>query len=701
LISDLDACCAQCRLPLAGRGVRATVDGQTRSFCCFGCSLVLQITRQPGEAGSAHALLIRLGLSAFFAMNAMMFSLPAYFPFFYPISPTDPGEGGFLLLLRVLSLFLSLPVFFLLGVPILIQSLRQVRQAACTVDALIAVGAFAGLGLSIYNTVGNSPHVYADTAAMLLVLVALGRYLEASAKLKTAEGLRTLLDQVPQKVIRLRGGAPEEVLAIELRPGDQIQVLPGGAVPVDGRVIQGEGSVDESSLTGESRPVFKGVGDRMAAGTINLDGSLVLETERAATQSTAARIARLLEAARMARGPAERLADRLAAAFLPLVLLLALGVFAFWYARSGTEAALMASLSVLVVSCPCAFGIATPAATWTALGRAARRGVLVKNSATLEVLGSLCRVFFDKTGTLTTGTPSFTGTVVHPGCPLPEAELLHRIAVLQSRVPHPLAHAFLAAVGEPKADHELTDFRYHPGLGVEGTVGGSEQPHLYIGSSRFMERAGLQPDPAMAKAAKPVSEIATAVFVGWDGMVRGGLFFQERLRDEAVPVLAGLRSLGVRSGVLTGDGAVPTSTRRQLPASLTVMAGLMPEDKVREVQAARLSGERVVMVGDGINDAPALAAADVGIALGTGVDLTREAADVNVLDPDLGKVLWIVKYARQVRRTIQGNLFWAFAYNGVAIALAAAGRLNPLVAAAAMIASSLFILWNTRRLARA
>jgi Cu2+-exporting ATPase/Cu+-exporting ATPase len=699
LIGNVGACCAQCGLPLAGRGVLAAVDGQTRRFCCYGCSLVLQITRQPGQAGSAHALLIRLGLSAFFAMNAMMFSLPAYFPFFYPASPADVGEGGFLLILRVLSLALCLPVFALLGVPILIQSLRQVRQAACTVDALIAVGAFAGLGLSIYNTVRNSPHVYADTAAMLLVLVALGRYLEASAKLKTAEGLRTLLDQVPQKATRLRGGSSEEVLTADLRPGDHIQVLPGSVFPVDGRVIQGEGSVDESSLTGESRPVFKEVGDRMAAGSINLDGSLVVETERAATESTAARIARLLEDARASRGPAERLADRLAAAFLPLVLLLALGVFAFWFARSGIETALMASLSVLVVSCPCAFGIATPAATWTALGRAARCGVLVKNSATLEVLGSLHRAFFDKTGTLTTRNPSYGGALIQRECPLPDAELLHRIAVLQSRVPHPLAHAFLAAVGEPKGDQTLTDFRYHPGLGVEGTVGGSAQPHLYVGSTRFMERARLQLHPAMASTASPVSDDATTVFVGWDGMVRGALFFQERLREEAVPVLSGLRSLGVRSDVLTGDRAVPPSTLRQFPASLEVKAGLLPEDKVREVQAARLSGERVVMVGDGINDAPALAAADVGIALGTGVDLTREAADVNVLGPDLGRVLWIVEYARKVRRTIQGNLFWAFAYNGVAIALAAAGRLNPLVAAAAMIASSLFILWNTRRLA--
>jgi Cu2+-exporting ATPase/Cu+-exporting ATPase len=682
---------------LAGRGIRATVGGQERRFCCYGCALVLQITRQPGEAGSAHALLIRLGLCAFFAMNAMVFSLPAYFPFFYPTTPADPGEGGFLLMLRVLSLALSLPVFILLGVPILFQSLRQVRQVACTVDALIALGAFAGLGLSISNTLRNSPHVYADTAAMLLVLVAAGRYLEASARLKTAEGLRTLLDQVPPKAIRLRAGSAEEVLTSELRPGDQIRISPGSAFPVDGRVTQGEGSVDESSLSGEGRPVFKEVGSRVIAGTFNQDGRLVVEAERVVAESTAARIARLLEVGRKSRGASERLADRLAATFLPLILLLALGVFAFWYTRSGMEAALMASLSVAVVSCPCAFGIATPAATWTALGHAARRGVLVKGAETLEVLGSVRRAFFDKTGTLTTGTPSYAGCFVHPECPLPEAELLHRIAVLQSRVPHPLAQAFLAAVGEPKGDHALTGFRYHPGLGLEGAVAG--RPHLYVGSARFMERTGLRLDPVLAQAANPGSSDPTPVFVGWDGMVAGVLFFEEKVRQETPIVLAALRSLGMHPTVLTGDRAVSPSMLRVVPAPLEVKAGLLPEDKVREVQASRARGERVLMVGDGINDAPALAAADVGIALGTGADLTREAADVNVLDPELGKVLWIVEYARRVRRTIRGNLFWAFAYNGVAIAFAAAGALNPLVAAAAMIASSLFILWNTRRLA--
>jgi len=701
-IDPRDICCAQCGLPLAGRGVRATVEGQTWSFCCYGCSLVLQITRQPGEAGSAHALLIRLGLSAFFAMNAMMFSLPAYFPFFYPTAPADPGEGGFLLVLRVLSLLFSLPVFFLLGVPILIQSLRQVRQAACTVDALIAVGAFAGLGLSISNTLRNSPHVYADTAAMLLVLVALGRYLEASAKLKTAEGLRTLLDRVPQKAIRLQGESSEEVLTADLRPGDRIRVLPGSVFPVDGQVIQGESSVDESSLTGESRPVFKATGSRVAAGTIVRDGRLVVEAERAVAESTAARIARLLQEARLARGPAERLADRLAAAFLPMVLLLTLGVLAFWYVRSGAEAALMACLSVLVVSCPCAFGIATPAATWTALGRAARQGILVKNGASLETLGSVRCAFFDKTGTLTTGTPSFTGTVVQPECPLPEPEILQRVAVLQSLVPHPIAQAFILALGEPKADQTVADFRYHPGLGLEGRVGGAGQPHLVVGSARLMGRAGLQLDGTLQQVVDAEgSTDATVVFVGWDGRVRAALFFQETVRTEAGSTLAGLQSLGVRVGILTGDRAVPSPTLRHLPASLQVNAGLLPEDKVRMLRTARTPERSVAMVGDGINDAPALAAADVGIAVGTGADLTREAADVNVLSPDLGKVLWIIQYARKVRRTIRGNLFWAFAYNGIAIAFAAAGLLNPLVAAAAMIASSLFILWNTRRLAHA
>ncbi len=699
-ISPRETACAQCGLPLAGRGIRAIVEGRERAFCCYGCSLVLQITRQPGEAGAAHALLIRLGLSAFFAMNAMMFSLPAYFPFFYPSSPADAGEGSFLLILRVLSLILSLPVLGLLGLPILIQSVRQIRRSPFSVDALIALGVFTAYGLSVYNTVRNSPHVYHDTAAMLLVLVALGRYLEAAAKLKLSEGLRTLLDQVPPKAILIRDGIPCEVPTEDLRVGDRVRVPPGAALPLDGLILEGQAHVDESSLTGESLPVFKEVGHRVAAGTFNLDGSLLIEAERVGSDSAAARIARLLEAARLTRGEAERLADRVAAAFLPGVLVLALAVFAFWLARSGIESALLASLSVLVVSCPCAFGIATPAATWTALGRAARRGILVKNGASLEVLGSLRSIFFDKTGTLTSGTPQYVGCILSPECPLPEPELLQRVAALQTQAPHPLAHAFLAAVGDPKAGQPVTDYRYHPGLGLEGTVGEGGSPHLFVGSARFMERMGLRLHPAIREAAdRENAPGQTAVFIGWDGNVEAALFFQERIREEAAHVLEGLRVMGIRAAVLTGDRAAPSSPLTHSFPALEVKAGLLPQDKVQEVQAGRRARGPVAMVGDGINDAPALAAADVGIAVGTGTDLTRDAADVNVLGPDLGKVLWIVEYARRARRTIRGNLFWAFAYNGIALVFAAAGRLNPLVAAAAMIASSLFILWNSRRLA--
>jgi cation transport ATPase len=276
------------------------------------------------------------------------------------------------------------------------------------------------------------------------------------------------------------------------------------------------------------------------------------------------------------------------------------------------------------------------------------------------------------------------------------------VAALQSHAPHPLAHAFLAAVGDPKPDQAIAGFRYHPGLGLEGTVGAAGRPHLYVGSARFMEGVGLRLDPVFHPATDPPAAPAgTVVYVGWDGTVEAALFFQERIRSEAPQVVEGFRSLGIRVGVLTGDRVAPAAMLPNLSPALEVKAGLLPQDKLREIQASRKSGGRVAMVGDGINDAPALAAADVGIALGTGADLTREAADVNILGPDLGKVLWVVEYARRVRRTIRANLLWAFLYNGVALAFAAAGRLNPLVAAAAMIASSLAILWNSRRLREA
>ena len=687
--------CAHCGLPLPRRPVQAQVNGVSQHFCCTGCLLVVRITGQTGEAGASHSIFLRLGLSTFFAINVMAFSLPAYFPLLYPFDVSEPGAQAYLLLLRSMALVLSLPVLGLLGAPILWQAIKDLTNGLASVDALIALGSFTAFGLSVWHTATAGPHVYFDTAAMLLVLVALGRYLEARAKAATGSQLSSLLDGLPTNVLKLSPQGVHEVPIASLLPNDRIRVLAGQAFPVDGTVINGTVSVDESSLTGENRPILKERGDTVASGTIPLDGSIEVRVKRVVTDSTAARIAQLLKTAQTERAPAERLAERIAAVFLPCVVLIATGSFFVWLSHAGIESAVLIALSVLVVACPCAFGIAAPVAIWVALSRAAQHGILVRSGAVLERLGQLQRLYLDKTGTLTAGTLRLVRTILAPSCDIDEQTLLQYVSALQQHTPHPLAEAVREAV-ERTPDLALRDVRYHAGLGLEGwlTDAGQKQ-HLIVGSQRFIKSQGLCVNEPLTTAARQAeTQGATLVFVGWQEHLQALLVFHESLRPETQQAIAQLQTLQLQPEILTGDPIPPASGELLLP----VHVGLLPEEKVQRIRESVASGVCVGMVGDGINDAPALAAADVGIALGTHTDLVCEAADIHILEPDLSKLVWVLIYARRVRRTIRGNLGWAFAYNSVALGLAAGGQLNPLLAAVIMLLSSLFILGNTRRL---
>ncbi len=673
-------CCAQCGLPLARRVFRARHQQQEAGFCCYGCYLVLQLTSQQGEEGKAQTIQIRLGLGIFFAMNVMVFNLPTYFPLVYPAAD---AERGFLALLGTLSMVFALPVLLLLGLPILWQSARQFRRGVFEVDALIALGTFAAYGLSVHHALLGGAHFYFDTAAMLLVLVTLGRYWEATAKLKAGRALESLLAQLPDRVTAIRQGQELELPTAELKPQDRVRVLPGQAFPADGVVEEGEGGADESSLTGEAGPVYKEPGSRCSSGSFSLDGVFVVRVERPPDQSAAARIARLLAEAQQARAPVQLLADRIAAAFVPAVIALALGVLAYWSAEQGFEQGLLVSLSVLVISCPCALGIATPMAMWVGLGRAARRGVLVRSGEAMELLARVGQVCFDKTGTLSTGQLQYLRSV---GAGEEELGWICRLA---SQSPHPIGSGLRRAV--VPADLPLEGFRLHPGLGVEGQVGGRV---LWVGNRRLMQRAGMA---AVEEWDHHQAEGEVMALAAWEGRVRAALFFREQLRPEAAAVVQALRAQGAAVQVLTGDSkALPQNLQALFPGVL-FRTGLLPEDKVEAVSQARRRGV-VAMVGDGINDAPALAAADVGIAVGTGADLTREAAAVNILGCELDRIPWLLAYARRVRRVVWGNLFWAFFYNLLAVGLAVSGRLNPLVAALAMVLSSLFVIGNSRRL---
>jgi heavy metal translocating P-type ATPase len=705
--------------------VLASVEGRAQRFCCYGCALALQITRARGDSGAAATILIRLGLAIFFAINVMMVSMPAYVPYVYGAEAVS-NDGPLFQVLRVLAAILAAPVLALLGWPICAGAVRGLRAGSANSDALIVLGTCAAYGLSVVNTLSGRGAVYFDTAAMLLVLVTLGRYLEAHAKAEAGAAIRARLAPAPAlatRVSRNRAAAPDRDGAIEavdpdgLEVGDAIRVGPGEAFPTDGIIVEGVGAVDEAALTGESRAVGKEPGSRVASGTCSIDGIFRVRVTAPAAASAAARIAALIDHARRERAPAERVADRVAGVLTPVVLVIAIAAGIGWTLRAGAEAGVLTGLAVLVVACPCGLGIATPVAFWTALVTAARRGVIVRTAAALERAADLRDVLFDKTGTLTDCEPRLVAVEPASDAGLDASELLAIAAALESGLTHPLARAIAAAwAARPpakpaqNADLSLTlpdagreplhvsAVRVMPGRGVSGVVEGRP---ITIGSPRLAQEelgeiaTGLRPSLDGADA---------AAFVWTGGTILGALGFAEALRPESAETIDRLRRLGVHVGLVSGDRAAAVLVPSLIdPADAAV--NLLPADKLAHLRAVRrrpgTRASAIAMVGDGINDAPALAAADVGMAVGDATDLARLTADVAIVSNDLRGVPWLIAHARRVRRVARQNLFWAFAYNAGALAMAAAGALTPLVAALAMLASSLAVVANARRLRRA
>jgi P-type Cu2+ transporter len=676
--------CAHCGLPLGRRPVVADVEGQRAQFCCYGCVLALQVTRARGESGAAATILVRLGLAIFFAINVMMMSMPTYVPYVYGADAADETSGLFQLL-RVLALVLAAPVIGLLGWPILVGAANGLRRGGANTDALIVLGTVAAYALSVANTIRGAGPVYFDTAAMLLVLVTLGRYLEARAKAEAGAAVRATLAPGPVLATRLRNGTSELVSPEALVPGDVVRVGPGDAFPTDGIVLDGMGGVDEAALTGENRPVTKETGSAIAGGTCSIEGLFRVRVTALAAESAAARIAALLAGARRERAPAERLADTVAGVLVPIVVAIALAAGAFWSVRGSLGDGLLIGLAVLVVACPCGLGIATPIAVWTALVTAARQGVIVRSPAALERAARIRHVLFDKTGTLTERTPCLVSVECAPGSGLSPEELTARAAALENGINHPLARAI---AGVTLLDPDTVGaVRVVPGRGIRGIINGTP---IAIGSPRFAAEDRLN-------IGAQYREYDGSIVLVWaPGQLLGALRFDEAVRTDAAPAIFALRRQGLGVEMVSGDtgaGAVVPA----LIASHDAALGLSPEDKLAHVRTARQRGN-VAMVGDGINDAPALAAADLGVAVGCATDLARMTADVAIVSDDLRRVPWLLDYAHRVTAVIRQNLFWAFAYNAGAVAMAAAGTLNPLVASLAMLASSLAVVANARRL---
>ncbi|WP_211257462.1 heavy metal translocating P-type ATPase [Muricoccus aerilatus] len=567
-------------------------------------------------------------------------------------------------------------------------------------NSLVAIGTLAAWGYSVMVTLApallpeGQRGVYFEASAVIVALVLLGRWLEAQSRGRASSAIRQLLDLRPATARVERDGREEEVTAESLRLGDVMRLRPGERVPTDAVVTEGESHLDESMVTGESLPVRRGPGDAVVGGTVNGRGALRLRATAVGSATVLARITRLVEEAQGGKLPVQAMADRVTRWFVPAVILVAALTFAGWMvAGAGVSAALVAAVSVLIIACPCAMGLATPVAVMVGTGRAAALGVLFRRGAALQALRDVTVVALDKTGTLTEGRPVLTDLIPAPG--FEREAVLRLVAAAEAGSEHPLAEALREAAGEmflPRAEA----FEAVPGMGLRAVVEGRR---VEVGAARFMGSLGLDVAPFAEVAAALAAQGRSPVFAAVDGQVAAVLAMADRLRDTAAPALSALKAMGLRLAMVTGDSRrTAEAVARPLPLDL-VEAELRPEGKVEAVR--RLRGEgRIAFVGDGVNDGPALAAADVGIAIGTGTDVAIETAEVVLMSGDPRGVATAIGLSRATMRNIRQNLFWAFAYNVVLIPVAVAGLLSPELAAAAMGLSSVFVVGNALRLRR-
>jgi heavy metal translocating P-type ATPase len=571
----------------------------------------------------------------------------------------------------------------------------RLKARSANMDTLVSMGTLAAYGWSVYAFFADEP-VFFETAAVIVTFLLLGRFFEARSKGRASSAITRLLELGARDARVLRDGVEVMLPVDALVPGDRMVIRPGDKVPTDGRIVEGGSSFDESMLTGESAPVGKTVGDEVFGATINQFGLVVVEATKVGRETALAQIVRLVEDAQATKAPIQHLADRVAGVFVPIVLVIALVTLGAWLATSAPlSEAVQAAVAVLIIACPCALGLATPTAIMVGSGRGAQLGVLFRNAEVFERTRTIDTVVFDKTGTLTRGAMTLADLVVEGD----ETSVLRRIASVESASEHPVARA--VALGAEERDIELVRpdrFEALPGLGVRGVVDGVT---IVVGRPKLMAEAGLRV-PARFEEALAATEAAgrTGFLAGWDGEVRAALGVADTLRPSAASVVARLRSRGIDVAMITGDNRRTAEAIASQVGIDRVIAEVLPGDKAAEVERLRSTGHRVAFVGDGVNDAPALTAADLGMAIGTGSDVAVEAGQVVLMsgEPELVEVA--LGLASATFRVIKQNLFWAFAYNTAAIPLAALGFLDPMIAAAAMAMSSVSVVGNSLRLRR-
>jgi Cu+-exporting ATPase len=603
-----------------------------------------------------------------------------------------------------LQLLLATPVQFGLGARFYRAGWKALQARTGNMDLLVALGTSAAYGLSVWQMFsGHGGHLYFEASAVVITLVLLGKWLETRAKRQTTEAIRALNALRPEiaRVRRADGSEGEQPLS-QVKVGDLVVVRPGERVPVDGTIVEGASQLDESMISGESLPVARAAGERVTGGSVNGDGLLVVRTTAMGAETTLARIVRLVESAQAKKAPVQRLVDKVSAVFVPIVIGIALVTLLGWGLASGDwQAAILNAVAVLVIACPCALGLATPTAIMAGNGVAARHGILIKDAEALEVAHAVGVVAFDKTGTLTVGKPRLVAAEAAPGAE--RDVLLAAAAALQIGSEHPLAHAVLEAARDsglrvPPA----TGLRAVPGRGVAGTLDGRE---LRLGSARLMRESKVDVSALAGRAARWQAEGWSVAWLadtslGEAPRLVGALAFGDSIKPTAVQALRRLRAQGLETVLVSGDNPASAAAVGAQLGIGDIRAEVLPEDKAAIVGELKANGARVAMVGDGINDAPALAAADVGIAMGSGTDVAMHAAGITLMRGDPALVADAIDISRRTWSKIRQNLFWAFAYNVIGIPLAAFGLLSPVVAGAAMAASSVSVVSNALLLRR-
>ncbi|MEU7066302.1 heavy metal translocating P-type ATPase [Streptomyces sp. NPDC046161] len=613
-----------------------------------------------------------------------------------------------------LSLTLAAPVAVWGALPFHRAAWTNAKHGAATMDTLVSLGTLAAFGWSLWAlffghagmtgmrhdfdlTVSRTGDaLYLEVASGVVTFILLGRYLEARSKRKAGAALKALMELGAKDVAVLRAGREVRIPVGALAVGDRFVVRPGEKIATDGTVAEGSSAVDVSLLTGESVPLDVGVGDAVTGATVNMSGRLVVEATRVGAQTRLARIARLVEEAQNGKAQVQRLADRISAVFVPVVLLLSLGTWVTWLLiTDDATAAFTAAVAVLIIACPCALGLATPTALMVGTGRGAQLGILIKGPEVLESTRRVDTVVLDKTGTVTTGRMTLSG--VHPAPGVDELELLCLAGSLEHASEHPIARAVAVGAAERVGALPVPEgFENLAGLGVRGVVEGRS---VLVGRERLLAEQGTAVPAALA-GAKAAAEAAggTAVLVAWDGQARGVLSVADAVKGTSAEAVARLRALGLTPVLLTGDNRAAAEAVAREVGIGEVIAEVLPQEKVEVVRRLQAEGRTVAMVGDGVNDAAALAQADLGLAMGTGTDAAIEAGDLTLVRGDLRVAADAIRLSRRTLATIKGNLFWAFGYNLAALPLAASGLLNPMIAGAAMAFSSVFVVTNSLRL---